>query len=396
MDKLNFGAITNLYRPGDSKGFIKTAFRQKYREMGLNYHVWNDEIVIKLSRVELYKIISDSLTSAAETVIEDPIVRYSHYGVNSVEFYVQAEVDQGLEDNLIENHDLVKIIVDLNFDDDMDYEEEAPNNIEVLIANFEAAGHQAIIESFIDKFKSSLKTTQETVKSSLVNWVFSSDDGTRDKTFQIKKDWEMDNTFYPWIETSLKEYYKSFMASRSQILVLYGPPGTGKTSLIRDMLCEMNLNSYISYDLKILCSDSTFVSYITGSIFDAIVIEDADDLLTSERGDQNKVIAKILNVSDGLIKLPRKKLIFTTNLENVDEIDPAIIRAGRCFDVMEFRSLTAEEAVNAARTMGLKLDPVKKSYTLSELFFMKDVQDSTDPFTRKHGEQMKKRSVGFY
>jgi SpoVK/Ycf46/Vps4 family AAA+-type ATPase len=397
MDKLNFSSTTNLYRIGDSRGIIKTAFRQKYRDLGLNFHAWKDGVVIKLARETLLELLSASLTAATAELVETPIVRHSHFGANSLEFYVQSEADQAAVDNFIDNSDLVKVFVDLNFNDSEDYEEDIPNETEILIANFEAFGHQSIIESFVKKLMAAIKEHQQVSKSSLVNWVFTSDDGTRDKTFHIKKTWEMDRSFYPWVETSLQDYYRSFLESRAQIMVLYGPPGTGKTSFIRDMLCEMNLNAYISYDMKILCSDSTFVSYVTGSIFDAIVIEDADELLTAARGDQNKVIAKILNVSDGLIKLPRKKLIFTTNLKNVDEIDHAIIRPGRCFDVMEFRPLTATEAEATAKSLGISLSsPTKKSYTLAELFFAKDLQDSTDPFTRKHGEQLKKRSVGFY
>lgn len=395
MDKLNFNTSTNLYRPGDIKGLVKTAMRQKFKQKGWNFYASKDEIVVKLPREELLQLITESLTKAANAnkIAGEYIISKSHFMNSSIEFSVAVE-SLG-ENNLVDNTDVCKIIVDMNYNEEYDYEEEAPGG-EILMAYFEGVGVESIVRSFDKEFRAALKPKQEESKTSLVNWVFSSDSGAAERTFQIKKDWTIDRSFYPWIETDLLTYYKAFVASRSQIMVLYGPPGTGKTSFIRDFLCEMNINSYISYDLKILTSDSTFVNYVTGSTFDAIVIEDADDLLTSERGDSNKVIAKILNVSDGLIKLPRKKLIFSTNLTNVDEIDPAIIRPGRCFDVMEFRELTRDEAHAAAVTLGVTIETDKDKYSLAELFYLKDIQESSDPFTRKHGEQLKKRSVGFY
>jgi ATP-dependent 26S proteasome regulatory subunit len=42
-------------------------------------------------------------------------------------------------------------------------------------------------------------------------------------------------------------------------------------------------------------------------------------------------MSRFLNISDGLIKLPNKKLVFTTNVTNFENIDSALLRPGRCF-----------------------------------------------------------------
>jgi hypothetical protein len=61
--------------------------------------------------------------------------------------------------------------------------------------------------------------------------------------------------------------------------------------------------------------------------------------------------------------------------------------------VMEFRELTRHEAEEAAKALGTSLSEDKNSYSLAEIFMMKDIQESTDPFARKHG--IKKTSIGF-
>jgi hypothetical protein len=80
-------------------------------------------------------------------------------------------------------------------------------------------------------------------------------------------------------------------------------------------------------------------------------------------------MTKLLNVSDGLVPLLRKKIIFSTNLENLSKIDAAIMRPGRCFDTVVFRQLSHEEAIRACDRAGLEHVPNRhKEYTLSEIF----------------------------
>lgn len=396
--QVNYTLSAGVYSPNDAKGLLKTAMRDYFKNQGKHFNAWKEQVVVKIGREDFLEIVDIALKEAAvASEVNQPQILHSHVTPYSIEFSVSPDV-KDVAAGLFTNHDVVRVYVDINYNEDgynaePDSAEKATEDI--LIAHMEVYGCHAGTKAFVTAFRDALRAKQKMSKSSLVNWIFVDGHGASERTFHIKKDWTITNSYYPWIDTDLHTYYKSFMESKSQILVLYGPPGTGKTSFIRDLICEMNLNAYISYDMKILTSDSTFVNYVTGSIFDAIIIEDADDLLTADRDEQNKVIAKILNVSDGLIKLPKKKLIFSTNLDNVADIDPAIIRPGRCFDVMEFRDLTKKEAVKAATDLGVSIDDDKNNYSLAELFFLKNMKDSTDPFTLKHNDGIKKRKFGF-
>src|SRR5207248_2830973 len=88
--------------------------------------------------------------------------------------------------------------------------------------------------------------------------------------------------------------------------------------------------------------DEIFVKFITGRQ-DAFVIEDADHLL-KPRADGNDHLHRFLTIADGVVRSQGRKVIFSTNLPNVGDLDDALIRAGRCFARVYVRNLSAAEA----------------------------------------------------
>jgi hypothetical protein len=174
---------------------------------------------------------------------------------------------------------------------------------------------------------------------------------------------------YPFLgDMKLSEYYDKYKNSKANILVLQGPPGTGKTSFIRGLLIHLKFNAVLSYDTKIIQNDGIFSSFISDNDLNCMIFEDADTFLNS-RENGNTSMHRFLNVGDGLVSRPNKKIIFTTNLNSVKDIDPALIRPGRCFDVLEFASLTSEEAKNVAKKMNIEYASESSSdITLAEVF----------------------------
>lgn len=406
-DKLNLSFRTSISGDGDSYGAEILALRDHFKRFNIDYFCSREEVVIKTKRHVFLDLVSESVKKSFEKNSSSSTELKIHTEYTSQEdISISILMDDGNNEGVLcPVRFRVYINVNNNQFDDYYYDEDPINdslldgdNQDVLISDIIVVGEVGLCKDFIKIFKSSLKTLQSNEKTSLVKWIFTGyDNGSKERCFSIKKDWLVDSSFYPWIGGDLNEYYKQFMDSKSQILVCYGEPGTGKTTFLRDFICESGLNAFISYDPKILTSDNTFVKYLLSSQFDVVIIEDADELLTSTRGEHNKIISKILNVSDGLIKLPKKKLIFTTNLTDVKNIDTAIIRPGRCFDVLEFRKLNRPEILDVCENMKIDIPPVKEkrdTYSLAELFFIKDVKDSSDPFMRKHGEKLEKK-MGF-
>ena len=88
-------------------------------------------------------------------------------------------------------------------------------------------------------------------------------------------------------------------------------------------------------------NDEIFVEFVTGS-HDAFVVEDADHILDS-RANGNVHLHRFLAVADGVVRAQGRKILFTTNLPNVSDIDDALLRPGRCFANLSFRALEPAE-----------------------------------------------------
>jgi hypothetical protein len=153
---------------------------------------------------------------------------------------------------------------------------------------------------------------------------------------------------YPEIKGGVRAFIARYLDAPETVLVLQGPPGTGKTRLIRAILGEISrrkgeqARALYTGDMKALMADEIFVSFITGSD-DAFVVEDADHVL-KPRADGNEHLHRFLTIADGVVRSQGRKIIFSTNLPNIGDLDDALIRPGRCFAHIHVRALTSGEA----------------------------------------------------
>jgi hypothetical protein len=153
---------------------------------------------------------------------------------------------------------------------------------------------------------------------------------------------------YPEIPGGVRQFVGRYLDGAETVLVLQGPPGTGKTRLIRSILGEMSrrkgepVQALYTGDMRALQNDEVFVKFITGW-HDAFVVEDADHLL-KPRADGNEHLHRFLTIADGVVRAQGRKIVFSTNLPNVGDLDDALIRPGRCFAHINVRALTLAEA----------------------------------------------------
>jgi hypothetical protein len=160
---------------------------------------------------------------------------------------------------------------------------------------------------------------------------------------------------YPTLGMPVREFIDAYLNSASTVLILQGPPGTGKTRLLRAILgelskrCEEEAKVMYTADKRALEGDEIFVDFITGS-HDAFVIEDADHLLLA-RSNGNHDLHRFLAIADGVVRAQGRKIIFTTNLPNISDIDTALLRPGRCFASVAMRGLTLDESVALVRRL---------------------------------------------
>jgi hypothetical protein len=187
----------------------------------------------------------------------------------------------------------------------------------------------------------------------VVDWNFCNSRGTLLSTSfdEIADDLLLEEA-YPSLGLSVGEFIDGYLRARETVLILQGPPGTGKTRLVRAILAAMSRrkgdSAKIMYtaDKRALENDEIFVDFITGS-HDAFVIEDADHLLKA-RTSGNFELHRFLGIADGVVRAQSRKVIFTTNLPNINDIDDALLRPGRCYAVKNLRNLTPAEALRLA------------------------------------------------
>jgi ATP-dependent 26S proteasome regulatory subunit len=114
--------------------------------------------------------------------------------------------------------------------------------------------------------------------------------------------------------------------------------------------------------------DEGFYIGIRSNRYDFVVLEDIDSKL-GPRKEGNDLMHKFLSMSDGFVA-NKTKIIFTTNLD-VGQMDPALVRPGRCYARVSMQELTCSQASALARKLTdrpVELIEGKKRYTVAEVY----------------------------
>lgn len=257
------------------------------------------------------------------------------------------------------------------------------SNTPIRIVNFYITGSN---KDHVENVKNRVKSlyTDEVSNSVYIKWVFKTQMGTSNFVTHLENKKEPFTEMYPFLEgEDLQAYYERFKYSESSILLLQGPPGTGKTTFIRGMLSHLKANCVFTTDPEVFHNDNFLIDFMKSSSENFLVFEDADAYISS-RETGNKTLHKFLTIGDGLISRTKKKIIFTTNLQTLTDIDSALIRPGRCHDILQFRPLTVDECKKIITTRNFDIDNPIKETTIAELF---NTQEKT--------QIKKKQTIGF-
>jgi SpoVK/Ycf46/Vps4 family AAA+-type ATPase len=203
-----------------------------------------------------------------------------------------------------------------------------------------------------------------------VEWWYETKDGADYRNITMQPPSPVHDSYYPWLGEPVASYFARYLKDGASVLFIMGEPGTGKTSLLRHFIYQNQLKAVITYEEKLLNTDEMFVNFLSMGDDAVMVIEDAESLVNArEVGGGTTLMTRFLNVSDGLVHLANRKIIFTTNQNDFRGVDPALIRPGRCFGAIKARALTYEEACVAARDAGLpEPEQTGRPIVLADLF----------------------------
>ena len=219
--------------------------------------------------------------------------------------------------------------------------------------------------------------------------------------FTIEYD-ELDvvNDYYPYLNTDL--LFERYLMSDESILLLTGEPGVGKSKLVSlmfkyilenfdkvekylnksqfDLEDEESLNVTYVKNEEILGTDQ-FWSMLSKTDSSIVFLDDADNSLLPRKNlndissqadmDRNKFINNLLSFTDGVYK-NNIKFIITTN-RDVTKLDPAALRKGRTFDILNLRNLKYEEAKKIWLDNDLSLELFEKEYNGEETISSADL-----------------------
>jgi len=141
------------------------------------------------------------------------------------------------------------------------------------------------------------------------------------------------------------ELYKHYNVSGFKGLLLHGPPGCGKTLLVKALASESNMNFISIKGAEVLNhwlgeSEAAIREIFAKAKESApcIIFFDELDAIATERGidgnvHSDRVTAQILTELDGIEEIKNVICIGATN--RLDIIDPAIMRPGRLFPLVE-------------------------------------------------------------
>lgn len=207
------------------------------------------------------------------------------------------------------------------------------------------------------------------------------------KSFKIKETDYISEKYYPYIDIDVM--FEQFFTGSENILLLVGEPGLGKSKMATlalkyaynnvdklpyDKIEENPVleNQYISAvsvkSIEVLANDN-FWKALEKSKPDFCIIDDLDYMLTkrdsevtsSDDAIKNSFLNQFLSFTDGVEK-NNTKFIITTNQKYTD-IDTALLRKGRLFDILELRKLDKREALDVWLENGLKEEEFHEIFT---------------------------------
>lgn len=155
----------------------------------------------------------------------------------------------------------------------------------------------------------------------------------------------------------------------SGLIILNGVKGSGKTSYIKYLTSQYPKKyRIVTNAIAQRLAEPDFISFLLEEKDSIFILEDCEQILMDRSENTfGGAISNILNMSDGLMSdIFNIKFICTFNAD-INKIDSALLRKGRCFANYEFKELSADKVKHLSEKHNLGIN-VMKPMTLAEIY----------------------------
>jgi hypothetical protein len=175
-----------------------------------------------------------------------------------------------------------------------------------------------------------------------------------------------------------------------RLLIWHGKPGTGKTFAIRALMMEWKetFNFLVITDPERFTADPGYYYNVASKSAGRYDYEDEDDdfpeskkrrtlfiledsadlIIEASRSAHYDKVGKFLNMTDGLFGQGRQDLFLITFNEEVDKIDQAFLRPGRCISRVEFPVFGPKDAKAWLKDKGMESAEIREDKSLADLY----------------------------
>ena len=173
------------------------------------------------------------------------------------------------------------------------------------------------------------------------------------------------------------EKIRKFIEERekSGLVILHGEKGTGKSSYIKYLIKTFPDRKFVfvSPGLIRLLGEPVFGSFLETLSEHVIILEDCESAIQDRRSmtSNAEAVALILNMTDGILADDLNMKFICTFNEDLKNIDPALLRKGRCISKYEFKPLEKEKAQALLNERGIEA-VINKPMVLSDIFHWED------------------------
>ena len=237
--------------------------------------------------------------------------------------------------------------------------------LNTLIANLKAKGFKTVRNLY-----SNVEDNEVPIKYAFPD---SYDIVIQEKSFEALPFSEICDNYTNDVQEKYNRSVKIINDSRSGLVVLNGPPGTGKSYLLRSLLSDVRERQGIICipAIQFLNDVGKMSNVMAENKKSIVILEDVGEILSVEgHMTHESAVSNLLNMTEGFLSFLSDTIFVATFNYELDKINPALLRPGRCIGRISVGNL---DSTHAQRLVGEEIQiPKNREYALSEVYQIKN------------------------